>query len=246
MTSIVPASIRSRRVRGALWVTITRDGRYNALDRATLRSLVRTLELEKEAGGVVVLTGAGNLFSVGPDIAELAKIGAKEAAEFSRLAHAVVAHLESWPAPTIAWLQGYALGSALELALACDILVGNEEVRLGLPGLAWAMVPCMGGLRRLSQRINAEQATRLFLSGDVVDGREALALHMIDRLAAESDDLDPLIAELTEYSPNAVQAIRSLRLDRLGPQDAEAEVALFAQPFVTGECQRRLRSLLNG
>lgn len=246
MTSIVPACVRSRRHAGALQVTITRDGRYNALDRATLRALVRTLASERERGGVLVLSGAGDLFSVGPDIAELAMIGAEEAAEFSRLAHEVVAALESWPAPTVAWLQSYALGSALELALACDVLVGSEEVRLGLPGLAWAMVPCMGGLRRLSQRISAEHATRLFLSGDVIDGRQALSMRLLDRLAAESSDLDYLVRELGEYSPSAVYAIRSLRLEHLGPQDAEAEVALFAQPFITGECQRRLRGLLNG
>ncbi len=246
MTSIVPASVRSRRHAGALQVTITRDGRYNAIDRATLRGLVRSLARERARGGVLVLSGAGDLFSVGPDIAELAMIGADEAAEFSRLAHEVVAALESWPAPTVAWLQSYALGSALELALACDVLVGSQDVRLGLPGLAWAMVPCMGGLRRLSQRISAEHATRLFLSGDVVDGRQAVSMRLLDRLAAESSDLDRLVRELGEYSPSAVHAIRSLRLERLGPQDAEAEVALFAQPFTTGECQRRLRGLLYG
>jgi enoyl-CoA hydratase/carnithine racemase len=245
MTRILRSSVRSVRQAGLLRVQLTRDERYNAIDRSTLRSLIRILDRERAGGGTLILSGSGDLFSVGPDISELAGLDPEGASEFSRLAHEAVARLEAWPQATVVWLRGYALGSALELALACDVLVGTNEVRLGLPGLAWAMVPCMGGLRRLSQRIGTEKATRLFLSGDVLDGREAAQYGLLDRIVDDPLEIDPIANMLNEYSPSAVQAIRSLRLDRLGKQDAEAEVALFTQPFLTGECQRRLRGLLS-
>jgi enoyl-CoA hydratase/carnithine racemase len=90
MTSIVRASLRSTRQDDVLVVQLTRDDRYNALDRSTLIALGRILERERAQGGALVLAGAGPLFSVGPDIAELAALDAATAADFSRLAHQVV------------------------------------------------------------------------------------------------------------------------------------------------------------
>lgn len=243
-SSVHHAAVRSSRRQGVLIACLTRDQRYNALDRGTLRALLRLLQRERTAGGPLVLTGSGPLFSVGPDIAELAALDGEAAASYSRLGHEVVEAIEAWPGPTLAWLQGYCLGSALELALACDVLTGTEDLRLGLPGLAWAMVPCMGGLRRLSMRVGSESATRLFLSGDVINGRQARAQGLLNRLVPDPGDAERLALEIDELGLSAVLAMRQMRLHQLGPQDHEAEVALFAQPFATGECQRRLRQLL--
>jgi len=231
---------------GVLHLRLARSDRYNALDLATLHALAAALMPPAGPAPVLILEGEQGIFSVGPDIAELSTMDGPHATVFSQLAHAVTARIEAWPAPTIANLSGYCLGSALELALACDVLIADPGVRLGLPGLAWAMVPCAGGLRRLAQRVAGETTSRLFLNGEVLDGEAAARIGLIDRLIVTPDACAALATAMSDYSPSAVQAIRSIRLARQGAIDAGTESALFAQPFASGECQKRLKSLLAG
>lgn len=246
MGKAVTVPVLTSRRGGILRLRLARPERHNALDMATLTRLHELLVPPTgEPTPVLVLEGDGGLFSVGSDIAELAESGCDQAIAYSRLAHQVVQRLEAWPAVTIANLSGYCLGSALELALACDLLVGTAEVHLGLPGLAWAMVPCMGGLRRLRQRGGGELASRLFLAGEVINGREALRVHLLDRLVENPFDVDQIAAPMLDYDASAVRAIRGIRLGRQGVDDCDSEAALFAQPFASGETQKRLRSLLD-
>jgi len=239
------APVRSHQRGGILRLRLARPERHNALNTATLARLVELLEPPAIGPApVLVLEGDGAVFSVGSDIAELAAAGHDQAVTYSRLAHHVVRRLEAWPAVTVAHLTGYCLGSALELALGCDLLIGTPDVRLGLPGLAWAMVPCMGGLRRLRQRGGGDLASRLFLAGDVIAGSEAVSLRLLDRLVDTPVDVDQLVVPMLDYMPSAVHAIRSLRLDKQGHDDCDSEAALFAQPFASGETQKRLKALL--
>ncbi|MBA3710178.1 MAG: enoyl-CoA hydratase/isomerase family protein, partial [Planctomycetes bacterium] len=135
---------------------LTRPDRYNVLDIATLASLDEALAEAHHKALPLLLEGDGEVFSVGADIAEMARFSSDDAIAYSRLGQHVADRLERWPGVTVARLSGYALGTGLELALACDVLIGSSDVRLGLPGLAWALVPCLGGLRRLSCRLPAE------------------------------------------------------------------------------------------
>lgn len=244
MGKTVLAPVLTTRRGGILRLRLARPDRHNALDTATLARLASLLEPPTGPPPVLLLEGDGTLFSVGSDIAELAAAGGAQAAAYSRLAHQVIQRLEAWPAVTVAHLTSYCLGSALELALGCDVLVGTADLRIGLPGLAWAMVPCMGGLRRLRLRGGGDLAARLFLAGEVINGDEALANHVLDRLADTPFDVDQLVAPLLEFSPAAVGAIRSLRLEKQGLDDCDREAELFAQTFASGETQRRLRALL--
>lgn len=218
--------------------------RFNVLDIATLSDLSVTLETTPHHHRPLLLRGDGNIFSLGSDVRELAHFTAESAETYSRLGQQIVAALEAWPGVTIAHLTGYALGTGLELALGCDLLVADAEVRIGLPGLVWGLVPCLGGLRRLRERVGAERAQELFLHGQILSGSEAYGLGLVDRVIGDPDELDQFIASQAEFPGGAVQAIRSLRLDRLGRRDIDMEAELFAQPFTQGECQRRLRQLL--
>ncbi len=126
------------------------------------------------------------------------------------------------------------------------MLAGTRDLRVGLPGLAWALVPCMGGLRRLACRVTGEVSADLFLNGEVLDAASAHAKGLLDRVLDEDADLEQLCRDMREFSPEAVLALRDLRLRRHGPIDSVVEARLFGQPFASGECQRRLRALLSG
>jgi enoyl-CoA hydratase len=223
-------------------VRLARSERYNAIDIVMLQSIAEALS--EAAGDVLVLEGEGAMFSVGPDIAELASLDGDSAREYSQLAHRVLNAIENWPGVTIANMTGYCLGSGLELALGCDVLVGSPDLRVGLPGLAWAIIPCMGGLRRLSYRVTTNTCSELFLNGDVLTASSAHAIGLLDRVVADSVEFDLLCREMTEFSPQAINAIRTIRLDGQGPIDVAGEAKLFAQAFANGECQKRLKQLL--
>ncbi len=242
-TAKIPA-VKVLREAGTVRLRLCRTDRYNAIDTCTLHDLIDALQSARADGGVLVIEGEGGIFSVGPDITELVSLTKESAHAFSLLAHEVMDEIERWPGVTIAHLTGYALGSGLELALGCDVIVATQDLKLGLPGLAWAMVPCMGGLRRLSCRVPAEYSSDLFLKGEVLKAEAAWSIGLIDRILERHDDLDHLSEEMAQFSPEAVAAIRDLRLHRQGVIDKVAEASFFAQPFASGECQRRLRALL--
>src|SRR5688572_16977763 len=117
------AAIRVLQRDGATAVRISRAERYNALDLATLQGLADILE--QPAPGPLVIAGDGDIFSIGPDIAELSRIDGPGARSYSLLAHRVCELIERWPGVTIAHVAGYCLGSGFELALACDIVAGQ-------------------------------------------------------------------------------------------------------------------------
>lgn len=225
-------------------VRLHRVERCNALDLATLQELTVVLAEGDSLHRPLLLDGDGGTFSLGADVRELAGFSGEQAVAYSRLGQRAVQLLEAWPGVTIAHLENYALGTGLELALGCDVLIGHPAVRLGLPGLAWAMVPCLGGLRRLQQRIGAALAADLFLRGEMLDGEAALFAGLVDRLVDGPAGIEVVVAMAGEFGPGAVAAIRGLRLERQGQCDPAVEAGLFADSFVSGECQRRLRTLL--
>jgi|GEM_PF-2570795 enoyl-CoA hydratase/carnithine racemase len=236
--------VRIDRGQHFLHLRLNRPERYNAIDSQTLRSLTALLDDHHQSELPLIIEGEAEAFSVGADITELAGIDAKRASAYSMLGHEVLQALERWPGVTIAALSGYTLGVGLELALGCDVLVGRPNLRLGLPGLAWALVPCMGGLRRLACRVSESFSSDLFLNGDVLDADQALKLGLIDRLVHTSQDIEALAYDMGEYTQSAVLAIRQLRLARQGVIDSALGARMFSQPFASGECQRRLKALL--
>jgi enoyl-CoA hydratase len=238
----VVAPLRVEVTSSLVHVVLSRPDRYNVLDSTTMGMLATTLASHRQP--LPLLIEGETVFSVGGDIAELAAFGTADARHYSQLGQDVVDALENWPGVTIARLAGYALGTGLELALGCDLMVGTTDVRLGLPGLAWALVPCLGGLRRLSCRLSSALCSELFLGGEVLEAEQALGAGLLNRIS--DDPLLTFAAGFGDYSSSAVHAIRSVRLERQGRIDRDAEAELFAQPFATGECQKRLRRLLTG
>lgn len=246
MATVSIRRIRVERHARYLSVSLSRPDRYNAIDSATLRGLASQLDRARHEAVPLVLSGKAEMFSVGADINELASLTADQAELYSQLGHRVIEALEAWPGVTIAHLSGYALGAGLELALGCDVLTATPDVRIGLPGLAWALVPCMGGLRRLACRVSERFSSELFLQGAVLDARQSLRERLLNRIVTDEQQVADLAAEMSDYNASAVQAIRSLRLARQGRIDPFTGAHMFSLPFATGECQRRLKALLAG
>jgi enoyl-CoA hydratase len=177
-------TIRSE-ARGAVAVlTLDRPKALNALDRATLTALrERCSELSQRRDlRAVVLTGEGRAFAAGADIAEMRSHGPLEAEAFSRLGHDALAALESLPVPTIAAVNGYALGGGCELACACDWIYASSKARFGQPEVNLGLIPGFGGTSRLLRRVGVAWAKELVLTGEPIDAETALRIGLVNRV----------------------------------------------------------------
>jgi enoyl-CoA hydratase len=214
----------------------------NALDRPTLEELHRRLgELAGDAAArVVVLTGAGDrAFIAGADIKYMQGLDPLDARSWGELGHACGELLETMPKPTIAAIDGFALGGGCELALACDLRYASTRSRLGQPETNLGIIPGWGGTQRLARTCGLGFAKELILTGRLVDADEALQRGLVNAV------YDP--AELTETtlevarslavkSPVALAAAkeaanRALQGDHRA--NLEQEATLFAFLFST-------------
>jgi enoyl-CoA hydratase len=161
--------------------TFDRPAVLNALDARTLDELAEVIgEVERGAARALLLTGAGDkAFVAGADIAGMAAMSAAEARRFAERGHAVLDRLERLPVPTVAVVNGYALGGGCELALACDLVYASERARFGQPEVNLGIVPGFGGTQRLPRRVGAMRALELVLTGDACDAARARELGLV-------------------------------------------------------------------
>jgi enoyl-CoA hydratase len=221
-------------------VTVNRPDALNALDLEHAEEL--RARLEELAGDedvrVVVLTGAGEkAFIAGADIKYMQALGVLEARRWGELGHACGRLLETMPKPTIAAINGYALGGGLELALACDLRVASSTAKVGQPEINLGILPGWGGSVRLARATTLGYAKELIFTGRTIDAAEALERGVVNSVF-EPDELMGKTRELSETlvakSPLALAyAKEAVNLALQGDHRAnlEIEARLFAMMF---------------
>ncbi len=198
---------------GVVRLTISNPAKRNALDHPILDAISDTLERLGEPSSqarCIVVTGAHGMFSAGYDIGEI------PADEFEERAEKLVAHpfteaidaLEAFPYPTVAMLPGHTIGGGLELALACDLRVCLEGIKLGMPPAKLGLVYSHTGLRRFIDAIGVPRTRELFLVGKYIDATTAMSWGLVNRLAG-AESLEALTLDLAaELAGNAPLAQR--------------------------------------
>lgn len=183
----------------------------NAINRELIDALHATLDTWREDDTLraVIVSGAGGkAFAGGADIAELKERTHREA--FFGLNQALFQKLEDFPRPTIAAIDGFALGGGLELALSCDLRVASAGAKVGLPEVSLGLFPGAGGTWRLPRVIGLGRAKELIFTGRLVDADEAYALGIFERLV-QSDavaEAKHLARQIAQHSPLAVQVAK--------------------------------------
>ena len=225
---------------GTAVVTVDRPEAMNALDLEHLEALhARLSELAgDESARVVVLTGAGEkAFIAGADVKYMQSLGVLEARRWGDLGHACGALLETMPKPTIAAVNGVALGGGCELALACDLRLASSSARLGQPEINLGVLPGWGGSVRLARTTTLGFAKELIFTGRPVDAAEALE-HGLVNAVYEPDELRAQTLELCRglEAKSAVAlayAKEAVNLSLQGPHrtNLESEARLFALLF---------------
>jgi enoyl-CoA hydratase len=234
-------------------VTITRPDKLNALDAATLDELRRAaLDLRHDdAIAAVIVTGAGDrAFVAGADIGEIAALDAASARQMSQRGQHVFELLAHLGKPTIAALNGFALGGGCELALACTLRVASETARLGQPEVNLGLIPGYGGTQRLARLVGQGRALDLLLRGHTIDAQEAWRIGLVDRVVAPGElmhEARALGAELAGKAPQAVRAILDAVTRGLEMPLAEAlayEATLFGLVAGTDDMKEGTRAFL--
>jgi enoyl-CoA hydratase len=193
-------------------VPIDRAEALNALDRPTLEELRdRLAELAEDSEArVVLLTGAGErAFVAGADIKYMSGLGVEEATAWGELGHRCGQLLETMPKPTIAAIEGFALGGGCELALACDLRYASSRAKLGQPEINLGIIPGWGGTQRLVRVCGLGVAKDLILTGRTVGAEEALRIGLVNAVHDPALEQAREVAELlAAKSPLALAAIK--------------------------------------
>ena len=199
---------------GVALVTIHRPEKLNALDRLTIDELEEAFDhviSEPRLRGLVV-TGAGDkAFAAGADLAEIAAADAEEARAISLRGGRVFRKLETGGKPSIAAINGFALGGGLELALACNIRIASAWAKLGQPEIRLGLIPGYGGTQRLPRIVGQGRALELLLTGEPIDAREAYRIGLVNRVVSEDESVtDAARALLRTMIAHSGDAIRRM------------------------------------
>jgi enoyl-CoA hydratase len=227
---------------GAAIVTVDRPEAMNALDLEHLEALRdRLAELAADAEArVVVLTGAGEkAFVAGADIKYMQGLDVLGARRWGELGHECGNLLETMPKPTVAALNGFALGGGCELALACDLRLASTNARLGQPEINLGVLPGWGGSLRLARATSLGFAKELVLTGRQVGAEEALerglvnAVHKPDELREKTLELCRTLAAKSPLALAYAKEAVNLALQGDHRANLATEARLFAMLFAT-------------
>ena len=228
--------IRVDRTGAVAIVTVDRPDAMNALDQPTLAELRdRLAELAGDADvRALVLTGAGErAFVAGADIKAMSVMDVEHARAWGALGHETALLLETMPKPTIAAVNGFALGGGGELALACDIRYASTAAKLGQPEVSIGIIPGWGGTQRLPGVVGIGVARELIMSGRFVDAEEALRIGLVNAVFAPGELMAKtleLAQSLAAKSPLVLAAIKETT-GRTFQGDLGAEAEAFAHLF---------------
>ena len=211
----------------------------NLITRELLEELDSVLaNLEQAAPGdvrVVVVSGRGDrAFSAGSHVGEFEAQRGAGGRERHALEERVASRLACLPMPTIAAIEGNALGGGLELALACDIRVASERAKLGLPEVRLAVTPGAGGTQRLPRLVGMARAKEMILSGRIIDAAEAERIGLVSRVVPAGEArpaADEIAREIAARGPLAVREAKRL-IDIALDVDLEAGLAAEVEASV--------------
>ncbi|MEM2952806.1 MAG: enoyl-CoA hydratase-related protein [Candidatus Bathyarchaeia archaeon] len=201
---------------GIATITINRPATLNVLNEETMLEILSELEdAEKDENiKVVVITGAGEkAFCAGLDLKSVKEIYPVKMWELSRLLHKLTLAIEENAKPTIAAINGFALGGGLEVAIACDIRVASENAKVGLPEVNVGLIPGGGGTQRLPRLVGKGIAKELIFTGKMIDAKTAETLGLINKVVPSGElksAVETLAKELLTKPPLALKLAKEL------------------------------------
>ena len=219
-------------------VKMNRPEALNALSKAVFADLDKALDVVEQDDDifVVIITGEGRSFIAGADIGEMATMNVEEGLAFSELGNSLLMRVDMFPKPTIAAVNGFALGGGCEMALACDIRVASEKAKFGQPEVGLGIIPGFGGTQRMARIIGTGPAMELIYTADTITAQRALEIGMVNHVYAP-EELMPKAMELAEkICKNAQVAIKTSKMAIRRGIDCDISTAVTYEALAFATC----------
>lgn len=225
-------------------LTLNRPSTKNALGKAMMeefRARLDALRFDSSVRAVILRSAVPKVFCAGADLKERATMSKQEVAAFVHGLREAFSGVAALPMPTIAAIEGAALGGGCELALACDFRIAGADALLGLPETALAIIPGAGGTQRLPRLIGASRAKELIFTGRRLTGAQADAYGLLTRLVPAGQAEANALALAREILPNGPVAVRMAKAAVDGGSEVELgaglrhEQACYAQIIPTAD-----------
>ena len=224
-------------------LTINRPEALNALNSTVIGDLKQAItEVEKDAElGALIITGEGRSFVAGADIGEQLPLDVAGGRKWGQRGSALMRRIEKLEIPTIAAVNGFALGGGCELSMACDIRLASEKAKFGQPEVGLGITPGFSGTQRLPRRVGIAKAKELIFSGKVIGAAEAEKIGLVNAVYAPEELIPGAIAMAKSFTANAPIAVKYSKacIDRGMQMDIDDGIALenelFAMCFATAD-----------
>uniref|UniRef100_A0A7J2TIP8 Enoyl-CoA hydratase/isomerase family protein n=1 Tax=Archaeoglobus fulgidus TaxID=2234 RepID=A0A7J2TIP8_ARCFL len=230
--------------------TLNRPEKLNALDTKTREELKEIVDRAEKEVRVLIITGSGKAFAAGADVNELIQRDPIRAIEATKLGSELFSRIEELEIPTIAAINGFALGGGLELAMACDIRIASDKARFGQPEINLGIIPGAGGTQRLPRIVGIGMAKKLVFTGEIIDAREALRIGLVEevveheRLMERAKEIAEKIAEKSWIAVKLAKRALNASLSTPLKEGLRLEAGFFSILFASEEAKRLMRDFL--
>ena len=224
---------------GVCVVKINRPTKLNAMNIDVAREIISTFQqLDKDDGvKVIVLTGEGDkAFSAGADIEYMSKISADESEVYAKLGQEVTGTIENVSKPTIAAVNGFALGGGCEVAMSCDIRIASDNARMGQPEVTIGIPPGWGGTQRLMRIVGVAKAKELVYTGKMIKADEAKEIGLVNNVVPLESLMDEVMSMAKTIASNATLAVRMSKTAINQGRNADLDTGLGVELLAWRNC----------
>jgi len=238
---------------GIATITFNRPKALNAVNQETAEELFNAITCCKTNDNVaaIILTGSGDkAFVAGADIAAMQNLTPKEALAFSEIGNETLRLIETLPKPSIAAVNGFALGGGTEISMACDVRFASESARFGQPEILIGVIPGWGGTQRLARLVGMGCAKELIMSGEQIDVKRAYEIGLVNRifpsaqLMAESRKFAKKMASMPSFAIKMAKHSINFGCDLTLDNAIRLEMECFAQCFSTSDQKEGMTAFL--
>jgi enoyl-CoA hydratase len=237
-------NILNKNKEGICYITINRPKQLNALNGATILELNKAITEADNDNSVrcIILTGADTkAFVAGADIKEFAKFDIKQGENLARQGQKLLFDLlENAATPSIAAINGFALGGGLELAMACHIRIASDNAKMGLPEVSLGVIPGYGGTQRLANLVGKGKAMEMITTAGMLSAEEAQQWGLVNHICSQEELIlmaEKIASKIKRNSPIAIsKAIKAVNAGFIdGINGFDVEISEFGSCFETPE-----------
>ncbi|MEE8256238.1 MAG: enoyl-CoA hydratase-related protein [Nitrosopumilaceae archaeon] len=224
---------------GICIVKINRPDKLNSMNMDVAKELIKTFEdLGKDDDvKVIILTGEGDkAFSAGADIEYMSKITPTESEEYAKLGQLVTATVENVKQPTIAAINGFALGGGCELAMSCDIRIAANTAKMGQPEVTIGIPPGWGGTQRLMRIVGIAKAKEIVFTGKMIKADEAREIGLVNQVVEISSLMDETMKMAKTIASNSAIAVRMSKVAINKGRNADLDTGLGIELLAWRNC----------